>query len=94
MAALVWPQVIREPVVQEDDPASGDPGLHLDLGIRGVWQPQVEALFDIHVIDTDAPSRGEAIMLVKLSIILFCNSHNFTYYAHRFYLLFSKLCLV
>ena len=56
MATVVWPQVIREPVVREDDPASGDPGLHLNLGIRGVWQPQVEALFDIHVIDTDAPS--------------------------------------
>ena len=56
MAALVWPQVIREPVVREGDPASGDPGLRLDLGIRGVWQPQVEALFDIRVIDTDAPS--------------------------------------
>ena len=38
--------------------------------------------------------RGEAIMLVKLSIILFSNSHNFTYYAHRFYLLFSKLCSI
>ena len=25
-------------------------------------------------------------MLVKLSIVLFSNSHNFTYYAHRFYL--------
>ena len=37
--------------------------------------------------------RGEAIVLVKLSIILFSNSHNFAYYAHRFYLLFSKLCL-
>ena len=56
MAALVWPQVIREPVVREGDPASDDPGLHLDLGIRGVWQPQVEVLFDICVIDTDAPS--------------------------------------
>ena len=41
-----------------------------------------------------AGGRGEAIMLVKLSIILVSNSHNFTYYAHRFYLLFSKLCLV
>ena len=51
MAALVWPQIIREPVVRE-----GDPGLRLDLGIQGVWQPQVEALFDIRVIDTDAPS--------------------------------------
>ena len=56
MAALVWPQVIREPVVREGDPASDDPGLRLDLGIRGVWQPQVEASFDIRVIDTDAPS--------------------------------------
>ena len=56
MAALVWPQVIREPVVQEGDPASDDPGLRLDLGIWGVWQPQVEALFDIRVIDNDAPS--------------------------------------
>ena len=53
MAALVWPQVIREPVVREGDPASDDPGLCLNLG---VWQPQVEVLFDIRVIDTDAPS--------------------------------------
>ena len=44
--------------------------------------------------NADHVARGEAIMLVKLSIILFSNSHNFTYYAHRFYLLFSKLCLV
>ena len=34
----------------------GDPGMRLDLGIQGVWQPQVEALLDIRVIDTDAPS--------------------------------------
>ena len=32
-------------------------------------------------------------MLVKLSIILFSNSHNFTYYAHRLNLLFSKFML-
>ena len=30
--------------------------MRLDLGIRGVWQPQVEALLDIWVIDTDALS--------------------------------------
>ena len=35
---------------------TGDPGLRLDLGIRGVWQPQ-EALFDVHVVDTDTPSH-------------------------------------
>ena len=32
------------------------PALIADLGIRGVWLPQVEALFDIKVIDADAPS--------------------------------------
>ena len=42
LAALVWPQVIREPVVWESDPALNDPGLHIDLGTWGVWQPQVE----------------------------------------------------
>ena len=31
--------------------------MRADLGIRGVWTPQVEALFDIKVIDTDAPSH-------------------------------------
>ena len=31
-------------------------GLCLDLGVRDVWQPQVETFFDIRVIDTDAPS--------------------------------------
>ena len=31
--------------------------------------------------------RGEAIMVVKLIIILFSYSHNFTYYAQRFCLL-------
>ena len=38
-------------------------------------------------------TRGEAIVLVKLSIILFSNSHNFTYYAHRFYLIILKIIL-
>ena len=32
-------------------------------------------------------------MLINLSIILLSNSHSFAYYAHRFHLLFSKLCL-
>ena len=66
MVGMVWPQVIKEPTVKEHDPAMNDPGLHLDLGIRGVWQPQVEASFDIRVVDTDAPSyrrRTPATML-------------------------------
>ena len=57
MAAQVWSQVVREPIVKEAESKADGPGLRADLGIRGVWTPQVEALFDIKVIDTDAPSH-------------------------------------
>ena len=32
------------------------PALIADLGIRGIWQPQTETLFDIRVVGTDAQS--------------------------------------
>ena len=57
MAAQVWSQVVREPIVKEADSKADGPGLRADLGIQGVWTPQVEALLDIKVIDTDAPSH-------------------------------------
>ena len=55
LASMVWSQVRREPIVKE---SSGiDEGtLVADLCVRGVWQPQCDALFDIRVVDTDAPS--------------------------------------
>ena len=32
-----------------------------DLQVCGVWQPQVDVLFDVRVVDTDAPSyRGHS----------------------------------
>ena len=34
----------------------GQPALIADRLVRGVWQPQAEALFDVRVIDTDAQS--------------------------------------
>ena len=53
LAALLCGQVKREPIVSDD----GDDGtLIADLGVRGVWSPQSEALFDIRVTDTDAQS--------------------------------------
>ena len=71
MAALVWPQVIREPVIREGDPASDDSGLRLDLGIRGVWLPQVKALFDIRVINTDAPfyQRHSPVSILTMELL-------------------------
>ena len=52
----MYKEVIREPVVQEASDACGVPSLIAELSIRGVWQPQTVALFDMRVVDTDAPS--------------------------------------
>ena len=41
-------------VIEAEDQQSET--LNVDLCIRGVWLPQAEALFDIHVVDTDAQS--------------------------------------
>ena len=56
IVSLVYKDVIREPIVQEANDACGIPSLVADLSIRGVWESQTVALFDIRVIDTDAPS--------------------------------------
>ena len=71
MAALVWPQVIREPVIREGDPASDNPGLRIDLGIQGVWLPQVEVLFDIRVINTNAPfyQRRSPVSILTMELL-------------------------
>ena len=34
MVGMVWPQVIKEPIVKEGDPAMNDPGLRVD-SVRG-----------------------------------------------------------
>ena len=44
---------MREPVVREADEARGISALVAVLAVRGVWQPQTVALFDIPVTDTD-----------------------------------------
>ena len=39
IAALAFKEVIREPVVHEQ--TEGSPALIADLGVRGVWVPQM-----------------------------------------------------
>ena len=56
LASLVYKDVVRKPIVQEANDACGISSLVADLSVRGVWQSQTVALFDIRVIDTDAPS--------------------------------------
>ena len=54
LAALEYKDVIHEPVVREG--SDDAPALLTDLGVQGVWLPQIEAPFDIRVTDADAPS--------------------------------------
>ena len=56
IAALACKEMTRELVVRVADEARGISALIADLSVRGVWQPQTEALFDIHVISTLTPS--------------------------------------
>ena len=55
-ASIAFRDVIREPIVRDADPVRGLPALVADLGVRGLWAAQTEALPDIHVMDTDAQS--------------------------------------
>ena len=48
--------VKTEPIVKEANGESQSPALIADLAVWGVWQHQVEALFDIQVMDSDAQS--------------------------------------
>ena len=64
LAALAWGQVRRETVVGEAGDQHGET-LIADLCVHGVWLPQAEALFDICVVDTDAPSHICTILLAE-----------------------------
>lgn len=50
-----WGNCTREPILKEDSTLN-QPSLRGDLACRGVWEPQMEAVFDVRVIDADAPS--------------------------------------
>jgi len=56
LAAMVWGQVRREPVVSDALVNQTGETLIADLSVRGVWLPQAEALFDVRIVDTDAQS--------------------------------------
>ena len=53
--------------MQEANEAEGVPSLIADLCIRGVWQPQTVALFDVPVTATDAPSHSQRVISAILS---------------------------
>ena len=53
--------------MQEANDTEGVPSLIADLSIRGVWQPQTVALFDVRATDTDAPSYSQRVVSAILS---------------------------
>ena len=59
IAALAYQELTKEPIGRDVDDARNLPALVADLGVRGVWQPQAEVVFDVHVIDTDAQSHAQ-----------------------------------
>ena len=68
LASLVWGNVVCEPVVC-DQSTSSDGTLVADLCVRRVWIPQSEALFDIHVVDTDAQTYCDCTPLTVFSSV-------------------------
>ena len=64
---IFYKEVIKESIVQEANDAEGVPSLIADLSIRGVWQPQTVALFDVRVTDTDTPSHSQRVVTAVLS---------------------------
>ena len=59
LAALAWGQFQKESVVCDaaSDTSESDT-LVANIRIEGVWQDQVDVIFDVWVIDTDAPPYG------------------------------------
>ncbi len=53
LSSLVWSQVVKEPLIDENNV---NDCLKADIGIRGAWQSQSMSLFDVRVLDSDAPS--------------------------------------
>ena len=66
LTTSAYRDVVRESIVQNGDDIA--PALITDLGNRGVWLPQIEALYDISVTDADVPSYlSHSVVCVLIS---------------------------
>ena len=60
LSSLVWTQTVTKDRSTSDSPSET---LVANIGTRGVWQPQVMTLFDIQIVNIDAPSRSTVVLL-------------------------------
>jgi len=91
LASLVWSPVLKEPVVCDGSAGNSDT-LIADLCVRGVWQPQTEALFDIRVIDTDSWSYSAHTLLDVLCLAEAEKKHKYSQACHDHRATFTPLC--
>ena len=86
LSSIVWSQVVKEPLI--GDESSNNECLKADIGIRGAWQSQSMSLFDVRVLDSDAPSylqRNPEVVLrnaereKKLKYIEVCERRHATF---------------
>ena len=93
LASIAWGQVVREPVVREANCSTDTTALVADLSVRGVWVPQVEALFDIRIIDTDARSYCTRPPITILSNAEMEKKKKYQQPCHDRRALFTPLCI-
>ena len=93
LTCLVFNQVTREPIIQDrsDDPPQE--ALVADIKARGVWQPQATALFDIRVIDSDAPSYLNISPQQVLKIAERDKKNKYSAACEKRYANFKPLCM-
>ena len=48
-------QTVKDPIIQEPN-SDGNGGLRVDWGVRGFWEFQEQVLFDICILNANAPS--------------------------------------
>ena len=67
IASMAFKEVVREPIVKEANIALNSPALVANLGVRGIWKTQTEALFDISVIDTMLDHMSQEVLNLYLN---------------------------
>ena len=59
LCAMAWGcGSVKKEVTLREGVVGGDPGVRTDLVVRGVWEPQVSASFDLCITNADARSYG------------------------------------
>ena len=59
LLSMAWSKVTKEPVVTEPSSDSSGGGLIADIAVRGIWQRQSTALFDVCITDSNFPSYAD-----------------------------------